>query len=53
MKKTYKHVRILKVDSFDRRLLIATLNEYRKKQKAAGIDNTVTCDLILKLIDAQ
>ena len=53
MKKIYKHVRILKVDSFDLRLLIAMLNEYRKKQKAAGIDNNVTCDLILKLIDVK
>lgn len=51
MKNGYTMVRKLKLTHFELRVLIDALNARRLKQKASGVDNTATSDLILRLLD--
>lgn len=51
MKNGYVQVRKLKLTDFELRVLIDALNARRLKQKANGVDNTETSDLILRLLD--
>ena len=44
-------VRRLKLTHYELRVLIEALNAKRLKQRANGIDNTVTSGLILRFID--
>ena len=52
MKNEYAMVRRLKLTPFELRVAIEALNTKRLKQKANGIDNRVTSNLILHLLDA-
>ena len=52
MKNGYTMVRRLKLTPFELRVAIEALNAKRLKQKTNGIDNRVTSNLILHLIDA-
>ena len=52
MKNGYTTVRRLKFTPFELRVAIEALNAKRLKQKANGIDNRVTSNLILHLLDA-
>ena len=52
MKYGYTTVRRLKLTPFELRVAIDALNAKRLKQKANGIDNRVTSNLILHLLDA-
>jgi len=52
MKNGYTMVRRLKLTSFELRVAIEALNAKRLKQKANGIDNRSTSNLILHLLDA-
>ena len=52
MKNGYAMVRRLKLTPFELRVAIEALNAKRLKQKTNGIDNSVTSNLILHLIDA-
>ena len=51
MKNGYTQVRKLKLTDFELRVLIDALNARRLKQKANGVNNTETSDLILRLLD--
>ncbi len=51
MKHGYITVHRLKLTDFEIRVLIDALNARRLKQKASGVDNTATSDLILRLLD--
>jgi len=44
-------MRKLKLTNFELRVAIDALNAMRKKQKARGIDNSATSELILMLLD--
>ena len=47
-----KHtIRRMKLTSYELRVLIEALNAKRLKQRASGIDNTATSNLILRFID--
>ena len=52
MKNGYTMVRRLKLTPFELRVAIEALNAKRLKQKANGIDNRATSNLILNLLDA-
>ena len=52
MKNGYAMVRRLKLTPFELRVAIEALNAKRLKQKANGIDNRATSNLILHLLDA-
>ena len=52
MKNGYAMVRRLKLTPFELRVAIEALNAKRLKQKASGIDNRATSNLILHLLDA-
>ena len=52
MKNGYTMVRRLKLTPFELRVAIEALNAKRLKQKANGIDNSATSNLILHLLDA-
>ena len=52
MKKSYITLYKIKMKDFDYRVLIDALNAYRLYQKAAGIDNTATTQLLLKVLNA-
>ena len=52
MKNGYTLVRILKLTPFELRIAIEALNAKRLKQKAKGIDNRETSNLVLHLLDA-
>ena len=52
MKNGYTTVRRLKLTRFELRVAIEALNAKRLKQKANGIDNSATSNLILYLLDA-
>lgn len=52
MKKRYTTIYRIKMKDYDYRVLIDALNAYRLHQKAAGIDNTATSQLLLKVLDA-
>ena len=52
MKHRFIVVRRLKLTDFELRVLIDALNAKRLKQKASGIDNRETSNLILYLLDA-
>ena len=52
MKNGYTMVRRLKLTPFELRVAIDALNAKRLKQKASGIDNSATSNLILYLLDA-
>ena len=52
MKNGYAMVRRLKLASFELRVAIDALNAKRLKQKANGIDDRETSNLILRLPDA-
>ena len=52
MKYGYTTVRRLKLTPFELRVAIDALNAQRLKQKANGIDNSATSNLILHLLDA-
>ena len=52
MKNGYTTVRRLKLTPFELRVAIDALNAKRLKQKANGIDNRATSNLILHLLDA-
>ena len=52
MKNKYTTVRRLKLTPFELRIAIDALNAKRLKQKANGINNRVTSNLILHLLDA-
>ncbi len=51
MKYRFIVVRRLKLTDFELRVLIDALNARRLKQKDKRIDNTVTSNLILRLLD--
>ena len=51
MKNGYAMVRRLKLTPFELRVAIEALNAKRLKQKANGIDNRATSNLILHLLD--
>ena len=51
MKNGYKMVRRLKLTPFELRIIIDALNAKRLKQKANGMDNRETSNLILYLLD--
>ncbi len=51
MKKRYTMVHRIKLTRFELRVLIDALNARRLKQKASGVDNTDTSNLILQLLD--
>lgn len=51
MKHGYTTVRRLKLTHFELRVAIDALNARRLKEKANGIDNTATSNLILRLLD--
>ena len=51
MKNGYTMVRRLKLTPFELRVAIDALNAKRLKQKASGIDNRETSNLILYLLD--
>lgn len=51
MKKNYTTVRRMKLTNYELRVAINALNAHRLKQKANGIDNTATSDLILRFLD--
>lgn len=51
MRNKYTIVRKLKLTHFELLVLIDALNAKRLKQKARGVDNTATSDLILRLLD--
>ncbi len=51
MKNGYTQVRKLKLTDFELRVLIDALNAKRLKQKANGVNNAETSDLILRLLD--
>ena len=44
-------VRKLKLTNYEIRVALDALNARRKKQRAQGIDNTATSDLMLILLD--
>ena len=52
MKNEYTTVRRLKLTPVELRVAIEALNAKRLKQMANGIDNRVTSNLILHLLDA-
>ena len=52
MKNENTVVRRLKLTNFELRVAIDALNAKRLKQKASGIDNRETTNLILHLLDA-
>ena len=52
MKNGYTMVRRLKLTPFEIRVAFEALNAKRLKQKAYGIDNSETSNLILYLLDA-
>ena len=52
MKNGYTMVRKLKLSNFEIRVAIDALNARRIKEKSNGIDNTITSNLILYLLDA-
>ena len=52
MKNGYTTVRRLKLTPFELQVAIDALNAKRIKQKAKGIDNRATSNLILHLLDA-
>ena len=52
MKNGYITVRILKLTPFEIRVAIEALNAKRLNQKAHGIENSETSNLILHLLDA-
>ena len=52
MKHGYVMVRRLKLTPFELRVAIEALNAKRLKQKTNGIDNRITSNLILHLLDA-
>ncbi len=52
MKNGYAMVRRLKLTPFELRVVIESFNAKRLKQKANGIDNRTTSNLILHLLDA-
>lgn len=52
MKNGYTMVRRLKLTPFDIRVAIEAFNVKRLNQKAHGIDNRKTSNLILHLLDA-
>ena len=52
MKNGYTMVRRLKLTPFEIRVAIEALNVKRLNQKAHGIDNRATSNLILHLLDA-
>ena len=52
MKNRYAMVRRLKLTPFELRVAIEALNAKRLMQKANGIDNRETSNLILHLLDA-
>ena len=52
MKNKYTTVRRLKLTPFELRIAIDALNAKRLKQKANGINNRVTSNLLLHLLDA-
>ena len=52
MKNGYTMVYRLKLTPFEFRIAIDALNAKRLKQKANGINNRVTSNLILHLLDA-
>ena len=52
MKNGYNTVRRLKLTPFELRVAIDALNAKRLNQKAHGIDNRETSDLIFHLLDA-
>ena len=52
MKNGYTTVRRLKLTPFELRVAIDALNAKRLKQKANGIDNRETSNLLLHLLDA-
>ena len=51
MKNGYATIRKLKLTTFELRVAIDALNAKRLKQKASGIDNRATSNLILHLLD--
>ena len=51
MKNGYTMVRRLKLTPFELRIIIDALNAKRLKQKANGMDNRETSNLILYLLD--
>ena len=51
MKNGFGTVRRLKLTPFELRVAIDALNAKRLKQKASGIDNRYTSNLILYLLD--
>lgn len=51
MKNGYTMVRRLKLTPFEFRIVIDALNAKRLKQKANGMDNRETSNLILYLLD--
>ena len=53
MKNGYTTVRRLKLTPLELRVAIDALNAKRLKQKANGIDNIATSNLILHLLDAR
>lgn len=52
MKKKYSTVYKIKMKDYDYRVLIDALNAYRLHQRATGIDNAATSQLLLKVLDA-
>ena len=52
MKYGYTTVRRLKLTPFELRVAIDALKAKRLKQKASGIDNRETSNLVLHLLDA-
>lgn len=48
--KKYTTIYRIKMKDYDYRVLIDALNAYRIHQKVAGIDNTATVQLLLKVL---
>ena len=50
--KNYKIVHRIKLKDYDLRVLVNILNEARLRQRAKGENNSATCDLLLRCLDA-
>ena len=50
--KNFRIVHRIKLKDYDLRVLVNILNEARLRQRAKGENNSTTCDLLLRCLDA-